>query len=140
MRSYRPQWYLGSGIRFRQQPRQPQIGHLLHDRVLAQARPQVGEVDAVEGLVLIETGEDERFLARDRVDVALEALRADLFHHALHRRVDRADADVRVAEVRREDAVPRVFDGAHHAVGADGDEAIDVAQIDLRRVLRGGED
>ena len=63
----------------------------------------------VERLVLVEAGEDERLLAGDRVDVALEALRADLFHHALHRRVDRADADVRRVEVRREDAVPRVL-------------------------------
>ena len=66
------------------------------------------------------------------IDVALQALRADLFHHALHRGVDRADADVVRIEVRREHAVARVFDRAHHAVGADGDEARGFAQIELR--------
>ena len=49
-------------------------------------------------LVLVKAGEDEELFAGVRVDVALEALGADLFHHALHRRVDRADGDVILVE------------------------------------------
>ena len=44
----------------------------------------------------------KRLLAGDRIDVPLEALRADLLHHALHRRVDAADRDVVGREERLE--------------------------------------
>ena len=43
---------------------QPQAGELLLHAVLLQPRIQVVEVDAVELLVLVEAGEDERLLAR----------------------------------------------------------------------------
>src|ERR1044071_7331781 len=115
-----------------QQPRQPQIRQLLQHRVLAQSCAEVDEVDVVEVLVLVEAGEDERLLLRLRVDVALEALRADLLHHALHRGVDRADADVLLGQVRREHAVARVLHRAHHPVGADGDDARHVAELEHR--------
>src|ERR1044071_2018360 len=125
--------YLGERLPLlRQQPRQPEIRELLKYRVLAQARAEVREVDVVEVLVLVEAGEDERLLLRLRVDVALEALRADLLHHALHRGVDRADADVLLGQVRREHAVARVLHRAHHPVGADGDDARHVAELEHR--------
>ena len=67
-------------------------------------------------------------LAGLRIDVPLQALRADLFHHALHRRVDAADGDVAGLQVRRQHAVPGVLDRVHHPVGADGDDAADRRQ------------
>ncbi len=42
-------------------------------------------------------------------------------------------------EVGGQDRVPRVLDGAHHAVAADGDQAGGVAQVDLRRGLGVGQ-
>ena len=55
---------------------------------------KAGEIDPVERLVLVEAGEHDRPLARLGIDVRLQALGADLLHHALHRRVDRADRAV----------------------------------------------
>ncbi len=54
----------------------------------------------------------------------LQALRADLLHHALHRRIDRADRAVRRLEERRQHAVTRAAHGRHHPVRADGDDAV----------------
>src|ERR1700736_1183031 len=108
----------------RQQAREPEIGQLLDDSVLPKARAKIEKVDFVELLVLIETGEDEALFSADRVNMPLQTLRADLFHHALHRRVDRSDSDVLRIEIRRENAVPRFLDRAHHAVGSDGDNAL----------------
>src|SRR5262245_66446452 len=56
--------------------------------------------------------------------MALQALRADLLHHALHRRVDASDGDVRRLEVRSEHGVPRRLDRGHHPIRADRDETI----------------
>src|SRR5687767_2363071 len=68
-----------------QQMVQPAAGQLLLDRVLPQPHVQVREIDAIHLLILVEAREDE-FLAPGRgIDVLLQALRADLFHHALHR-------------------------------------------------------
>ena len=53
-----------------------------------------GKVHPVQRLVLIEAGEHHRPLAGRRIDLRLQALGADLLHHALHRRVDRADRGV----------------------------------------------
>src|ERR1044071_5293087 len=79
--AHTPLSYLGERLLLlRQQSRQPQIRQLLQHRVLAQPCAEVDEVDVVEVLVLVEAGEDERLLLRLRVDVALEALRADLLH------------------------------------------------------------
>src|SRR6266487_2388434 len=46
-----------------QQPRQPEVAQLFQHGVLAQASQEVGEVDVVELLVLVEAGEDDRLLA-----------------------------------------------------------------------------
>ena len=78
------------------------------------------------------------FLARDRIDVLLQALRADFLHHALHRRVDAGDADVLLLEIRREHAVTRRLHGRHHAVGSDRDDAIDGRQRHERRAQLAG--
>src|SRR5215211_2212779 len=77
-----------------EQPVQPQVRQLLLHGVGAQARVEVREVHPVERLILVEAGEDEGLHARLGVNVLAEALRADLLHHALHRAVDGADADV----------------------------------------------
>ena len=51
-----------------------------------------GEVDAVERLVLVEAARTRScVLPVAGSTMRLQALRADLLHHALHRRVDRAD-------------------------------------------------
>src|SRR5687768_10128125 len=78
----------------------PLHGQLLMDRVLAQALAQRAEIDLVQLLVLVEAGEHHGFRARDRILVRLQALRADLLHHALHRRVDGADRAMRCLEER----------------------------------------
>jgi hypothetical protein len=62
--------------------------------------------------------------------VGLEALGADFFHHALHRRVDGADGAVGGLQVRLQDAVAGLGDGGHHAVGADGDDAVGARERD----------
>ncbi len=55
-----------SGLAVLEQTREPEVGELLLHRVLAQARAQVVEVDAVELLVLVEAGEDDGLLAASR--------------------------------------------------------------------------
>src|SRR4029077_7760880 len=99
-----------------EQSGQPEFGQFLQHRVLAKAGAQIDEVDFIELLSLIEAREDERFFSADRIDMPLQALRADLLHHVLHRRVDRPDADVLRIEMRRQDAVARVLHRAHHSV------------------------
>ena len=66
----------------------PELGQLFLDAVLRQAAAQCAEIDAVHLLVLVEAGENHRLGTGHRVMMALQALRADLLHHALHRRVD----------------------------------------------------
>src|SRR5262245_48916501 len=63
---------------------EPQVRQLLLNRVLPQPRRQIGEIDAIDRLVLVEAREDYRLLPARRVHVLLQALRADLLHHALH--------------------------------------------------------
>src|SRR5262249_33870380 len=72
-------------------PVDPVGGQLLLDAVLAEAAAQRPEIHLIERLILVEAGEDDRLLSRLRIGVTLEALGADLLHHALHRRVDGAD-------------------------------------------------
>ena len=79
-------------------------------------------------LVLIEAGEDKKFFAGVRVYVPLQALGADLFHHALHRRVDAGDADVVGPEVRRQHGVARRLHRGHHPVRSDRNQAGDVGE------------
>ena len=75
---------------------------------------------------------------RRRVDVRLQALRADFLHHALHRRVDRPDRGVARLQVRRQHAVPRRADRLHHAVRADDDQVLRVRQRHRRRAQPAG--
>ena len=65
------------------------------------------EVNPVQFLVLIEAREHVARGSRHRINLRLRALRANLLHHALHRRVDRVDADVLRFDVGFQDAVPR---------------------------------
>src|SRR5450759_4310417 len=62
--------------------------------ILAQARIEGGKIDAVKRLILVEAREHVAGLACGGIDLRLQALGADLFHHALHRRVDGADGKV----------------------------------------------
>ena len=71
--------------RLRQDVRQPQVGDFFLHAVLLQPAAQVVEVDAIELLILVIAGEDELLAAGRRVDVPLQALRANFLHHALHR-------------------------------------------------------
>src|SRR5438128_8046394 len=75
--------------------RHPLGGKFFLDPVLRETRLEAFEDDRVEILILIEAGEDVADFSRRRIALRLEALRADLLHHALHRRVDRADAALR---------------------------------------------
>src|SRR5690349_7446193 len=102
----------------------PERGQLLLHAVLGEALGEGAEVDLVERLVLVEAGEDVGGLAGLRVDVRLQALRADLFHHALHRAVDRADGDVILLQEFLQDRVPGLRNGVHHPVRADGDDPV----------------
>src|SRR5438045_1883668 len=91
---------IASGRGFgREQAAHPEIGELLLDAVLPQALGQVAPVDGVLGLVLVEAGEHDRLAPGDGIDLLLQALRADLLHHALHGRVDRGDGGVPLAQV-----------------------------------------
>src|SRR5260370_35651460 len=102
----------------------PELGEFFLDAVLRQAAAQGAEIDAVHLLVLVEAGEHDGLGAGYRVAVALKALRADLLHHALHRRVDRGDRAVVGAEIALQTRLPRFGDGAHHPVRPDRDEAV----------------
>ena len=64
--------------------------------------------------------------------MALEALGADFFHHALHGRVDRTDPEVLRGQIGRENAVAGAGDRGHHAVRADGDEPLSLGERDRR--------
>src|SRR5947209_131882 len=63
----------------------PQLGQLLLRAILRQAAAQRREIDPVDVLVLVEARKDHRLGAARRVVMALQALCANLFHHALHR-------------------------------------------------------
>jgi hypothetical protein len=72
-------------------------------------------------------------LAGLRVAVRLQALRADLLHHALHRRIDRADREVPGLEVLLQQLVAGARHCRHHAVRADRDHAIGILEAQRRR-------
>jgi len=97
---------------------------------------QGAEIDAVHLLVLVKAGEDDRLRAGNRITVALQALRADLFHHALHRRIDRRDRPVVGAKIAFQARLARFGDGGHHSVRADRDDAVDRRQWDRDRPQR----
>ena len=100
--------------------------------VLAQALAQALEIDHVQRLVLAEAGKHHRVFPGLGVHVVLQALGANLLHHALHGRIDRADGHVPGLQEVRQDRVARLGDGPHHDVGADGDDAVDLVQGDGR--------
>src|SRR4051812_46972687 len=114
----------------------PQLGQLLLRAVLRQALAQGREIDAVHVLVLVEAREHDRFGAARLVVVALQALRADLLHHALHRRVDRRDRAVVRAEIALQRGAARLGDRVHHAVRADRDDTVDLLKRDVDRAER----
>ena len=68
-------------------PIQPHVCELFLNTVGAEPLVKIFEIDKVEMLVLVKAGEDEELFAGVRVDVPLQTLGTDLFHHALHRRV-----------------------------------------------------
>ena len=103
---------------------EPHIRQLFVDRILTQPRREIREIDTVHFLILVEAGEDDGLLAGLRIHVLLQALRADFLHHALHRRVDAGDGHVARLEVGRQHTMPRGFDGRHHAIRSDRDDAI----------------
>src|SRR6185503_8736352 len=63
---------------------QPAGAEFLRQGILLQAFIQALEIDLVERLVLVEAGEYVARFAGNRIAVRLQALRADLLHHALH--------------------------------------------------------
>ena len=105
---------------------EPHVCELFLDAVRTEAFVEVFEIDEIEVLVLIKAGKDKKLFAGVRVDMPLQALGADLLHHALHGRVDRTDRDVLLIEIRLERGVPGLANTVHHAVRADGDDAVDV--------------
>src|SRR5262245_62654505 len=88
----------------------PQPRELLLHAVLPEPRAQNVEIDAIEILVLVEAGEHHTLDAAFRIAMDLQALRADLLHHALHRRVDGGDRLVPGLQVLRQHAFTRVLD------------------------------
>ena len=68
----------------------------------------------IQGLVLIEAGKNEGNLSGSRIDMLLQALGADLFHHALHRRIDGADRKVMRFKIRLQHGMARCGPGRHH--------------------------
>src|SRR5262245_18546682 len=104
----------------------PKPRELLLYAVPAEPRAQNVEVDAIEILVLVEAGELDALDPAFGIAMDLQALRADLLHHALHRRVDVGDRLVPGFQVLRQHAFARVLDRRHHAVGADRDHAVDL--------------
>src|SRR5690606_19803327 len=112
----------------REQVREPRVRELLVRRALTQPLVQEVEVDLVERLVLLEAGVDEALLPGLGIHAALQALPADLLHHALHRRVDAPERDLRAAELLGERPVSRVAHRAHHPRRADREHAIDLAE------------
>ena len=78
----------------------PLFGQFFLQRILLQTLGQGVEIHAVEILILIEARENESHFAGKRVALRLKALGANLFHHALHRRVDGANGEVMWLHVR----------------------------------------
>ena len=118
----------------------PEFGELLLHAVLLQAGAEVAPIDFVERLVLIEAGEDHGLFAGFGILVHLQALGADLLHHALHRGVDAADGVMFRLQVLLQNPVAGAGHGGHHAVGADGDDAVDVLQFQRVIVAVGVDD
>jgi hypothetical protein len=83
-------------------------------------------------LILVEAGEDERLAAGRRIDVLLQALRADLFHHALHGRVDAGDRCHITFHVRSKYAVAGCLDSRHHAIRPNRNHAVHFGERNQR--------
>ena len=72
----------------------PQVRKLFLYAVRAKAVIQILKINEIEVLILVKAREDEELLACMRINVPLQALRTDLFHHALHRAVYGSDRNV----------------------------------------------
>src|SRR5208283_4181255 len=84
------------------------------------------EVHAIERLILVKTRKYISSLAGYRIMLRLQALRTDLFHHALHRRVDRTNCKMMRLEVYFQYVVACPPYRRHHAVGANGNNTIGI--------------
>ena len=58
--------------------------HIGKIELLAQPRVQMLEVDAIQVLILVVAGVDEKFFAAVGIHMPAKTLRADTLHHALH--------------------------------------------------------
>src|SRR5690242_6003736 len=81
--------------------------------------------------MLVETGEDDGFLAGDRIYMLLQTLRADLLDHALHRGIDAGYRVVALLQERLECSMACLRDRAPHTVRSDRNDAIHSIQRDL---------
>src|SRR5260221_12361707 len=112
----------GAQIELAQAAIDPQPGQFLLHAVLVQSGIQARPIHRVELLVLVEAREHYGLLAGHRVAVWLQALGADLLHHALHRRVDAADGMVLRLQVGLEHIVAGVAGRPPPSGGADRPE------------------
>ncbi len=62
----------------------PELGQFFLRAVLRETRAEVAELHLIERLILIKAGKDHGLFTGHRILVHLQALGADLFHHALH--------------------------------------------------------
>src|SRR5215813_8528816 len=80
----------------------PQLVQFFLHAVLRQAATEGRKIDPVHLLILVKAGKHHGLGAGLRVALQLQALRANLLHHALHRRVDRGNRQVIRAEIMLE--------------------------------------
>src|SRR5436309_3416203 len=112
----------------------PLLRQLLLDAVLREARAESVPIHVIERLVLIKAGEYHGLFSSERILVKLEALRADLFHHALHWRVDASDRFVIGFEIRSQNCVACASHGTHHGIGPDDHQTVYRIERDFRFV------
>ncbi len=110
----------------------PKPGEFFLYAILRQSRAQIVEAHMIERLVLIEAGEDDRFLAGFRIGVHLQALGTNLFHHALHRRIDGADGEMIRIQERFQNRMPGFLHTMHQAIGTDDDEPLAISERNIR--------
>ena len=109
----------------------PSGGQFFLYAVLAQTRRQPAEVNLIKRLILIEAGKYISNLACRRIFMRLKTLSADLFHHALHRRIDRTNREVIRLEIRLKLVMAGSSHRRHHAVGADRNDTVGISQSNL---------
>jgi hypothetical protein len=106
---------------------EPQVTQLLLHRIGTKTIPKVAEVDGVEFLILVEARKNNSLDAGDGVTKLLKALRTNLLHHALHRRIDAPNRMMLRMEQRLERAVTSLANRTHHAIAANRDDAVHLA-------------